>query len=102
MKTKLLSLALFLLVSFSMQAQPPSFSGVYAGSISSSSVTISCNVNGNNSLTTGYFAISTSLSDLLNGNPSTLAFSSIPASLGTLQSRNKTFTVLLASTTYYY
>ena len=57
MKTKLLSLALFLLVSFSMQAQPPSFSGVYAGSISSSSVTISCNVNGNNSLTTGYFAI---------------------------------------------
>lgn len=102
MKTKLLSLALFLLVSFSMQAQPPSFSGVYAGSISSSSVTISCNVNGNNSLTTGYFAISTSLSDLLNGNPSTLAFSSIPASLGTLQSRNKTFTGLLASTTYYY
>ena len=51
MKTKLLSLALFLLVSFSMQAQPPSFSGVYAGSISSSSVTISCNVNGNYSLT---------------------------------------------------
>ena len=102
MKTKLLSLALFLLVSFSMQAQPPSFSGVYAGSISSSSVTISCNVNGNYSLTTGYFAISTSLSDLLSGNPSTLAFSSIPASLGTLQSRNKTFTGLLASTTYYY
>lgn len=85
-----------------MQAQPPSFSGVYAGSISSSSVTISCNVNGNNSLTTGYFAISTSLSDLLSGNPSTLAFSSIPASLGTLQSRNRTFTGLLASTTYYY
>ena len=102
MNTKLLSFALFLLVSFSMQAQPPSFSGVYAGSISSSSVTISCNVNGNYSLTTGYFAISTSLSDLLSGNPSTLAFSSIPASLGTLQSRNKTFTGLLASTTYYY
>lgn len=83
-------------------AQPPSFSGVYVSGITSNSATISCNINGNNSLTTGYFAISTSVNDLLYGSPGTLAFSSITANVVGLQSRNKTFGGLLPSTTYYY
>jgi len=102
MNTKLFFITALLFSVMSTFGQAPYFSGVYVGNISSNAATISCNINGNNSLTTGYFAISTSVNDLLNGTPATLAFNSIPANVSGLQSRNKTFGGLLPSTTYYY